>query len=137
MLGLCDTIIDLPHQQWFFLPNSRVPFLFSTQLIWREICVNNQKVRVPIHSRRASLYRFLHITRCEPHFSNPTVVPEKSTGPNWLKFGMENLFNIFFWLTEAIFEILPQTQFTRVVFSFFFIFTKSNFSCKSGLKFQK
>ena len=42
-------------------------------------------------------------------FFNPIIVPEETTGSNCLKFGKGILFPILFWLTEAIFEILPPT----------------------------
>ena len=57
-------------------------------------------------------------------FFNLTIVPEETTGLNCLKFGMIILFYISFWLTKASFEILPQTQFLKVAFSFFYDFYK-------------
>ena len=48
-------------------------------------------------------------------FFNPTIVPEETTGPIGLKFGMEVPYDILFWLIGAFFEIPPQTRFMGVV----------------------
>ena len=47
-------------------------------------------------------------------FFNTTTVPEETTGPIGLKFGMEVPCDILFWLIGAIFEIPPQARFSGV-----------------------